>query len=245
MAFKRDSEKKGRYEFTAIEARWQNYWEKNETFRSRNPGEPGVDPRKPKYYILDMFPYPSGAGLHVGHPLGYCATDIVTRYKRMCGFNVLHPMGFDSFGLPAEQYAVETNVHPAVTTKKNIDQYRRQLKMFGFSYDWNRELATSEPAFYKFTQWMFKLMFESWYDPSREWSGPDGAKVVGRARPISELVSELESGTLVLDAGGNACHGGGSGETQAWSELGEDEKQDVIDRHRLAHIDEIDRKSVV
>ncbi len=235
----KDNEKKGRYAFTAIEARWQKYWEENETFRMRNPGESGVDANKPKYYILDMFPYPSGAGLHVGHPLGYCATDIVSRFKRMRGFNVLHPMGFDSFGLPAEQYAVETNVHPATTTKKNIDQYRRQLKMFGFSYDWSRELATSKPEFYKYTQWMFKLMFESWYDASCEWTGPDGAKIVGRARSIRELVAGLESGALVLDAGLHARRSGEGGETRDWSSLNGDQKQDVIDRHRLAHIGEI------
>jgi len=138
-----DSDKKpGRYDFAPIEAKWQRYWEEHSTFRTLNPGDLGADTTKPKYYVLDMFPYPSGAGLHVGHPIGYCATDIVTRYKRMRGFNVLHPMGFDAFGLPAEQYAIETNVHPAVTTKNNIEGYRRQLRMFGFSYDWGRELAT-------------------------------------------------------------------------------------------------------
>ena len=120
MAQTRQDRKPGRYDFTGIERRWQQYWEENETFRAANPGEPGFDADKPKFYILDMFPYPSGSGLHVGHPVGYCATDIVARHKRMCGFNVLHPMGFDAFGLPAEQYAIEHNVHPAVTTAKNI-----------------------------------------------------------------------------------------------------------------------------
>ena len=164
MLERQQDNKRGRYDFTAIEAKWQRYWEERATFRTLNPGEPGADASKPKFYILDMFPYPSGAGLHVGHPIGYCATDIVARYKRMRGFNVLHPMGFDAFGLPAEQYAIETNVHPAVTTRKNIEMYRRQLKMFGFSYDWDRELATCEPGYYRWTQWMFARMYESWYD---------------------------------------------------------------------------------
>jgi len=234
-----DNEKKGLYDFSAIEKRWQKYWETHGTFRSPNPGDPDGDARKPKYYILDMFPYPSGSGLHVGHPLGYCATDIVTRYKRMCGFNVLHPMGFDAFGLPAEQYAVETNVHPAITTKANIEQYRRQLKMFGFSYDWSRELITCDPGFYKFTQWMFKLMFQSWYDPHCRWRGPDGENVVGRARAIHELVAELESQALVVDAGMNVCRPGEKNETRLWSDLAEDEKHSVIDGQRLARLDEI------
>ena len=160
----RPREKPGRYDFAAIEAKWQEFWAEHRTFRSPNPGDAGADPAKPKFYILDMFPYPSGAGLHVGHPLGYCATDIVSRYKRMQGFNVLHPMGFDAFGLPAEQYAIESNVHPAVTTKKNIDVYRRQLTSFGFSYDWDREVATCDASYYKFTQWIFLQMDHSWYD---------------------------------------------------------------------------------
>jgi leucyl-tRNA synthetase len=205
-------EKLGRYDHAAIEAKWQRYWEERGTFKTFNPDE-GPLPRplpekerrnspaaKPKYYILDMFPYPSGAGLHVGHPVGYCATDIVTRYKRMGGFNVLHPMGFDAFGLPAEQYAVETNVHPAITTAKNIEMYRRQLKMFGFSYDWDREISTSDAAYYKHTQWMFKQMFESWYDEQFEWVDSDGKQMRGKARPIRDLFEELEAGRWGVDA---------------------------------------------
>ena len=184
----------GRYNFTAIEAKWQAFWEKNGTFHVANPGEEGAQTDKPKFYILDFFPYPSGEGLHVGHPLGYCATDIIARHKRMCGYNVLHPMGFDSFGLPAEQYAIATNVHPAVTTAKAIEKYRRQLKMFGFSYDWDRELATSDVGFYKFTQWMFTRMFQSWFDDECRWTAPNGDATIGRALPISKLQENLQSG---------------------------------------------------
>ncbi|WIA22710.1 hypothetical protein OEZ85_001117 [Tetradesmus obliquus] len=144
------------YPFAEIEAKWQQYWEEQQTFRT--PEE--VDTSKPKYYVLDMFPYPSGAGLHVGHPEGYTATDILARYKRMKGFNVLHPMGWDAFGLPAEQYALQTGTHPAVTTQKNIDRFRSQLKMLGFSYDWQREVATTDPAYYKWTQWIFLQLFK-------------------------------------------------------------------------------------
>ena len=160
-----DDNQRGTYDFATIERKWQAFWDDHETFKTLNPGQEGFDASKPKCYVLDMFPYPSGAGLHVGHPIGYCATDIHARYKRMRGFNVLHPMGYDAFGLPAEQYAIETGVHPAVTTKRNIDNMRRQLKMFGFSYDWDRELATCDPSFYKFTQWIFVQLFNSWYDP--------------------------------------------------------------------------------
>ena len=137
------------YDFTAIEKKWQEYWEKNHTFRAVDFDE------RPKFYALDMFPYPSGAGLHVGHPEGYTATDILCRYKRMRNFNVLHPMGWDAFGLPAEQYAVETGTHPAVTTKKNVDNFRRQIKSLGFSYDWDREINTTDPNYFKWTQWIF------------------------------------------------------------------------------------------
>jgi leucyl-tRNA synthetase len=245
-----DSDKKpGRYDFAAIETRWQRYWEEHATFRTLNPGEQttgwkpvphsgGADATKPKYYILDMFPYPSGAGLHVGHPIGYCATDIVTRYKRMRGFNVLHPMGFDAFGLPAEQYAIETNVHPAVTTQKNIEMYRRQLKMFGFSYDWGRELATSDPGYYRWTQWMFARMHESWYDESCEWAGADGGKVIGRARPIAELIAELESGRWGVDASLGLMRSKHVSQRE-WAGLSQTEKRRAIDRQRLAFIDEV------
>ena len=148
------------YDFTTIEARWQNAWREQDTFRTAGPGEEGFDASKPKYYVLDMFPYPSGAGLHVGHPKGYTATDITARYKRHKGFNVLHPMGWDAYGLPAEQYAIQTGTHPAVTTEKNVDQFRRQLQELGFSYDWNREVNTTSPDYYKWTQWIFTKLYE-------------------------------------------------------------------------------------
>ncbi|NGX46282.1 MAG: Leucine--tRNA ligase, partial [Chlamydiae bacterium] len=143
-----------KYDHIRIEGKWQKHWEDRQTFKAE------VDPSKPKYYILDMFPYPSGAGLHVGHVTGYTATDILARYKRQKGFNVLHPMGWDSFGLPAEQYAIRTGTHPAVTTQKNIATYRRQLKSLGLSYDWSREMATSDPKYYKWTQWIFTKLYE-------------------------------------------------------------------------------------
>ena len=146
------------YEPSRIEPRWQQHWADHDLFRAVDPTVPGAA-GKPKYYVLDMFPYPSGAGLHVGHPEGYTATDIIARYKRMCGFNVLHPMGWDSFGLPAENHAMKTGTHPAVTTRANIDNFRRQLKMFGFSYDWSREVATSHPGYYRWTQWIFTLLY--------------------------------------------------------------------------------------
>src|SRR6478735_9975789 len=160
----------------AIETRWQAYWDEQQTFRQPNPGEPGFDAHKPKVYILDMFPYPSGAGLHVGHPEGYTATDILSRYKRMRGFHVLHPMGWDAFGLPAEQYAVEKNVHPRITTEQNITTFRRQIKSLGFSYDWDREVDTTDPAYVKWTQWIFLQIFDTWYDPEQD-----------RGRPIAQL----------------------------------------------------------
>ncbi|MCB1245670.1 MAG: class I tRNA ligase family protein [Acidimicrobiia bacterium] len=137
------------YDFRDIEQRWQAEWDRHGVYRVANPGDPGFDENRPKLYILDMFPYPSGSGLHVGHPLGYIGTDIFARYHRMRGSNVLHPMGFDAFGLPAEQYAVETGVHPRITTDKNLENYRRQLKAFGFSYDWSRSFATTDPEYYK------------------------------------------------------------------------------------------------
>src|SRR6185437_11186229 len=141
------------YNFREAEKHWQTYWEENHVFEAK------ANKSKPKYYALDMFPYPSGAGLHVGHPLGYIASDIVARYKRIKGFNVLHPMGFDSFGLPAEQYAVQTGQHPAITTEKNITRYKEQLRNIGFSFDWSREVRTSNPDYYKWTQWIFVQLF--------------------------------------------------------------------------------------
>ena len=157
------------YPFSHIEKRWQQYWKDNKTFRAKNPSpNEGGQERAPKYYALDMFPYPSGAGLHVGHPLGYIASDIVSRYKRLKGFNVLHPMGYDSFGLPAEQYAIQTGQHPAVTTENNIARYREQMDKIGFSFDWEREVRTSDPNYYKWTQWIFLKLFNSWYNPETD-----------------------------------------------------------------------------
>ncbi|MEM7202040.1 MAG: leucine--tRNA ligase [Planctomycetota bacterium] len=148
------------YDPASIEPKWQAFWEREQVFRVPNPGDPGFEPAKPKFYVLDMFPYPSGTGLHVGHPEGYTATDIVARYKRMCGFNVLHPMGWDAFGLPAEQHAVQTGTHPRTTTRKNIDNFRRQLKRLGFCYDWSRELSTTDPDYVRWTQWIFARLYE-------------------------------------------------------------------------------------
>ena len=158
MAQSRESQPKQTYDPAAIEPKWQQFWREREVFRAKNPGDAGFDPKQPKFYALDMFPYPSGAGLHVGHPEGYTATDIVSRYKRARGFNVLHPMGWDAFGLPAEQYAIQTNTHPAVTTKANIDNFRRQLQTLGFSYDWEREVSTADAAYFKWTQWIWKQL---------------------------------------------------------------------------------------
>ncbi len=172
------SERRKPYPYDIIEPKWQQYWAAHETFRSRNPGEPGFDASKPKFFVLDMFPYPSGTGLHVGHPEGYTATDIVSRYKRMNGFNVLHPMGWDAFGLPAEQYAIKTNQHPRVTTEQNISHFRGQLERIGFDYDWSREVNTTDPGFVKWTQWIFRLLYDSWFDPTAQ-----------KARPISDYVA--------------------------------------------------------
>jgi len=171
-----------RYDAQRIEPKWQQYWKDNATF------EVGAfEEGREKLYVLDMFPYPSGDGLHVGHPEGYTATDIVCRYNRMRGKQVLHPMGWDAFGLPAEDYAIKTGTHPAVTTYKNIDTFRRQLQMLGFSYDWSREFATTDPDYYRWTQWIFLELFDTWYDAECEWTGPDGVHRTGRGRPISEL----------------------------------------------------------
>ncbi len=163
-----------RYNPSSIEPKWQSVWAANKTFRT--PGITELDRSKPKFYALDMFPYPSGAGLHVGHPEGYTATDIVSRHKRMKGFNVLHPMGWDAFGLPAEQYALRTGTHPAVTTKKNVDTFRRQIQALGLSYDWDREVDTTDPGYYRWTQWIFSKLYETWFDPE-----------MNKGRPIAEL----------------------------------------------------------
>src|SRR5210317_216833 len=169
------------YDFRRIEEKWQKYWADNQTFKAISP-ETGAEGegQEPKFYVLDMFPYPSGAGLHVGHPLGYIASDIYARYKRHKGFNVLHPMGYDSFGLPAEQYAIQTGQHPSVTTETNIARYREQLDKLGFSFDWSREVRTSSPEYYRWTQWIFSLLFDAWYDNEEN-----------KARPISELIEML------------------------------------------------------
>ncbi len=158
------SERRKPYPFDQIEPKWQTIWEERQLFHALNPGEKNFDPSKPKFYILDMFPYPSGAGLHVGHPEGYTATDIVARYKRMRGFNVLHPMGWDAFGLPAEQYAIKTGEHPATTTRANVAKFKAQLKRIGFSYDWQREINTTDPRYYKWTQWIFLQIYNSWFN---------------------------------------------------------------------------------
>ena len=173
------------YDFQRIEPEWQQRWESSGVFRAANPGQPGSE--RPPFYVLDFFPYPSGAGLHVGHPLGYIASDIVARFMRMRGRNVLHPMGWDAFGLPAEQYAIETGIHPAVTTRSNIATYTRQLRQIGLSYDWSRELATCDESYYHWTQWIFLRIFNSWYDPEHRWTDAAGRSVLGGARPIDEL----------------------------------------------------------
>ena len=204
------------YDFKKIEKKWQAYWAANHTFQVTE------DESKPKYYVLDMFPYPSGAGLHVGHPLGYIASDIYSRYKRLCGFNVLHPMGYDAFGLPAEQYAIQTGQHPAVTTAKNIARYREQLDRIGFSFDWSREVRTCDPAYYKWTQWAFLKMFGSYYDNSTQ-----------SARPVSELIAAFEkNGTEGVDA---ACGEEMHFSAAKWNSMSEKEKSDVLMNYRIAY----------
>ena len=204
------------YDFKKIEKKWQEYWAANHTFQVTE------DESRPKYYVLDMFPYPSGAGLHVGHPLGYIASDIYSRYKRLCGFNVLHPMGYDAFGLPAEQYAIQTGQHPAVTTAKNIARYREQLDRIGFSFDWSREVRTCDPAYYKWTQWAFLKMFGSYYDNDRQ-----------SARPISELVEVFEkNGTEGVNA---ACSEELSFTAGQWKAMSEKEKSDALMNWRIAY----------
>ena len=166
------NERRKPYPFDQIEPKWQAIWEERQLFHAPNPGEKNFDPAKPKFYVLDMFPYPSGAGLHVGHPEGYTATDIIARYKRMRGFNVLHPMGWDAFGLPAEQYAIKTGQHPATTTRDNVAKFKTQLKRIGFSYDWQREINTTDPRYYKWTQWIFLQIYNSWFNPDTNKAEP-------------------------------------------------------------------------
>ena len=204
------------YNFKEIERKWQAYWAANHTFKAE------VDNSKPKYYVLDMFPYPSGAGLHVGHPLGYIASDIYSRYKRLCGFNVLHPMGYDAFGLPAEQYAIQTGQHPAVTTENNIARYRQQMDRIGFSYDWSREVRTCDPEYYKWTQWAFLQMFDSWYD-----------NVAQKARPISELEAAFaQGGSAAVDA---ACGEVDPFTAEQWSAFSDKEKAAILMQYRIAY----------
>ncbi len=204
------------YDFRAIEKKWQAYWAGNGTFKTKE------DPSKPKFYVLDMFPYPSGAGLHVGHPLGYIASDIYSRYKRLKGFNVLHPMGYDSFGLPAEQYAIQTGQHPEVTTENNIARYRQQMDRIGFSYDWDREVRTCDPKYYKWTQWAFLMMFESWYDNDAD-----------KARPIEILTDAFaKGGSKAVNA---ACSEHDPFTAEEWNSFSEKQKADMLMNYRIAY----------
>ncbi|MEA4984747.1 MAG: leucine--tRNA ligase [Paludibacter sp.] len=205
------------YNFSEIEAKWQAYWKKNQTYKT------DVDLQKPKYYVLDMFPYPSGAGLHVGHPLGYIASDIYSRYKRLQGFNVLHPMGYDAYGLPAEQYAIQTGQHPAVTTAKNIARYREQLDKIGFCYDWDREIRTCEPDYYHWTQWAFIQMFNHYFDTKLQ-----------KAIPVERLVQTFEkNGTADINAHGTEelCF-----TAAEWNSKSEKEQQEILLNYRIAYL---------
>ncbi|PTL98481.1 MAG: leucine--tRNA ligase, partial [Candidatus Arcticimaribacter sp.] len=208
------------YNFLEIEKKWQDYWAKNQTFKAENKST------LPKYYVLDMFPYPSGAGLHVGHPLGYIASDIYARYKRHKGFNVLHPQGYDSFGLPAEQYAIQTGQHPNITTQTNINRYREQLDRMGFSFDWSREVRTSQADYYKWTQWIFLLLFDSYY-----------CKKANAAQPIKDLIIHFEQkGNQDLEA---VCDENTTIFTATdWSSFSAKEQQEVLLMYRLAYLSE-------
>jgi leucyl-tRNA synthetase len=219
-----DRERPDRYDAdqaNRIEAKWQGYWKEKGTFTTPNPGEPGFDASKPKQYVLDMFPFPSGAGLHVGHPRGYIATDVYARYLRMIGCNVLHTMGFDAFGLPAEQYAIETGTHPRTTTENNVNSIRGQLEKIGLAHDPHRRIATTDVPYVRWTQWIFLQIFNSWYDER-----------LNRARPIGELTAELERGERKLE--GDARFAG-----RNWSDLSALERRQAIDGHRLAYLDNI------
>ena len=231
----------GSYDFQRIEKRWREYWMREGTYRTAGPGEEGFDPDQPRCYILDMFPYPSGEGLHIGHPKGYIASDIYSRFKRMSGYNVLHPMGFDSFGLPAEQYAIEHNVHPAVSTDQCIDRYRAQLQYLGLGYDWDREIATSHEDYYRWTQWIFLQLFDSWYDPQLEWRDESGRSIRGRARPIPELVEAFEAGAHALTAQDRqTLMDGHPGLSEAgWPDLSEAQRQAVLNNYRMAYQKEV------
>lgn len=206
------------YNFNAIEKAAKAFWQEQQVYKVNN------DTTKPKYYVLDMFPYPSGAGLHVGHPLGYIASDIFARYKVMKGFNVLHPMGFDAFGLPAEQYALETGQHPAVTTEKNIARYKEQLDNIGFNYDWSREVRTSDAKYYKWTQWIFLQLFQSWFN-----------KKTQKAAPIDTLIALFEKE-------GNSNHPAPGDDTisftaEEWKSKSKEEQRSILMQYRLAYLD--------
>ena len=207
------------YNFTENETKWQKYWAENKTFKA----ELNID--KPKYYVLDMFPYPSGSGLHVGHPLGYIASDIYSRYMRLKGFNVLHPMGYDAFGLPAEQYAIQTGQHPAKTTEENILRYRNQLDKIGFSFDWDRQVKTADSNYYKWTQWIFGLLFESWYNNK-----------TNKAESIENLISHFKTeGNLNVDAATSQTN---SFTDDDWNGFTEKEQADILLNYRLAFLSE-------
>lgn len=205
------------YNFREIEQRWQEFWQNNDTYRVKE------DESKPKFYVLDMFPYPSGAGLHVGHPLGYIASDIFARYKRLKGFNVLHPMGYDAYGLPAEQYAIQTGQHPAITTQKNIERYRNQLDKIGFCFDWNREVRTCEPGYYRWTQWAFVQMFNSYYDKTED-----------KAMPIKALIDKFtKEGTYNLNV---ACSEKLEFTAEEWNTMSKVEQEKVLLNYRIAYL---------
>ncbi|MES2395249.1 MAG: class I tRNA ligase family protein, partial [Bacteroidota bacterium] len=205
------------YDFREVEKKWQAYWAEKKTFKTEDNSS------KPKYFVLDMFPYPSGAGLHVGHPLGYIASDIFARYKRLKGFNVLHPMGYDSFGLPAEQYAIQTGQHPRITTENNIARYREQLDKIGFSFDWDREVRTSDPQYYKWTQWIFIQLFNSWYN-----------KKSNKAEKIETLIAEFEkTGNGSINA---ACELTETFSSSDWNAFSEKDRSDVLLNYRLAFL---------
>ncbi|MBL0340248.1 MAG: class I tRNA ligase family protein [Bacteroidetes bacterium] len=207
------------YNFKDIEQRWQQYWKANESYKVV------IDSKLPKFYVLDMFPYPSGAGLHVGHPLGYIASDIFSRFKKMKGYNVLHPMGYDAFGLPAEQYAIQTGQHPAVTTTNNIKRYREQLDRIGFSFDWSREVRTCDPGYYKWTQWVFLKLFHSWYNKNSD-----------KAEPIETLLEEFtRQGNKQVNA---ACSETKIFSAIEWADFSETEKQTLLLNYRLAFLSE-------
>ena len=229
------------YDFHAIENKWQARWAQQQTFRTPNPGDADFDNfrGRPKFYVLDMFPYPSGVGLHVGHPLGFIATDIVGRYKRAHGFNVLHPMGFDAFGLPAEQYAIETGVHPRITTEKNIETMVAQLKRLGMAYDWSRTFATTDPGYVRWTQWIFLQLFNSYYDPIED-----------AARPIDILINKLQGEDFYVGMGGELIASGSDEDLEPltggrvgvhkWHELERDQQRRLLDEYRLAYLADVE-----